>query len=484
MKMGVISQYADQVIASGAYEPLDRNYVLNKIRGLVGDEDVAVGDGRLVDQLVELAIAHGAIEDSVTDRLILNDQLFDLMTPTPTRVNARFWENYHCSPETATNNFYRLCTENNYVKVAAIKKNIEFVKKVQDGNELEITINLSKPEKDPKAIQAAAHDTAVKYPQCALCMENEGYKGRLGYASRSNHRIIRMMVGGREWGFQYSPYAYFNEHCIFLLAQHEPMEINQQTLVNLVEIEKTFPHYFVGSNADLPIVGGSMLAHEHYQGGRHTFPMMKAPIKQALDFPGYPMVTAGIVDWPMSDIRLTGSDTTALINLGSQIMQSWQNYSDPLLQINAGTEDDRHHTVTPIMHQEGDQFILDLVLRDNNTTNQYPLGIFHPHEKLWHIKKENIGLIEVMGRAILPARLKDELAEVKKYWLQEPNEIAESHLPWAQEVQARQTITADNADEVLEQEVAQVFSDVLADAGVFKRDADGDAGWQRFIEQL
>ena len=296
MKMGVISQYADQVIASGAYEPLDRNYVLNKIRGLVGDEDVAVGDGRLVDQLVELAIAHGAIEDSVTDRLILNDQLFDLMTPTPTRVNARFWEDYHCSPETATNNFYRLCTENNYVKVAAIKKNIEFVKKVQDGNELEITINLSKPEKDPKAIQAAAHDTAVKYPQCALCMENEGYKGRLGYASRSNHRIIRMMVGGREWGFQYSPYAYFNEHCIFLLAQHEPMEINQQTLVNLVEIEKTFPHYFVGSNADLPIVGGSMLAHEHYQGGRHTFPMMKAPIKQALDFPGYPMVTAGI-EW-------------------------------------------------------------------------------------------------------------------------------------------------------------------------------------------
>ena len=212
--------------------------------------------------------------------------------------------------------------------------------------------------------------------------------------------------------------------------------------------------------------------------------MMKAPIKQELTFSDYPMVTAGIVDWPMSDLRLTSSDTTALVNLGSHIMRTWQNYSDPSLQINAGTADDRHHTVTPIMHRDGDQFILDLVLRDNNTTNQYPLGIFHPHEKLWHIKKENIGLIEVMGRAILPARLKDELAEVKKYWLQEPNKIAESHLPWAQEVQARQTITADNVETVLEQEVAQVFSDVLADAGVFKRNADGEAGWQRFIQQL
>ncbi len=482
--MKLMEQYADKVIASGAYEPLDRIYVLNKIRGFAGDEDVEAKDNEpLVSQLVDLAVKRGKIEDGQTEREILNDQLYDLMTPRPSVVNHEFWEKYQQSPDTATNWFYNLCTSNDYVKVAAIKKNVVFDKPTKYGN-LEITINLSKPEKDPKAIAAAAHDTKKKYPQCALCMENEGYKGRLGQAARSNHRIIRMMIGGHKWGFQYSPYAYFNEHCIFLDSKHEPMKINRQTLINLVEIEKQLPAYFVGSNADLPIVGGSMLAHEHYQGGRHSFPMMKAAIKQPLEFKDYPEVEAGIVNWPMSDIRLTSADTTQLIDLGTHIIDVWDHYSDESLDIKAFDGNTRHHTVTPIMHRDGEKFVLDLVLRDNNTSDKYPLGIFHPHEKLWHIKKENIGLIEVMGRAILPARLKSELAEVKKFWLGQDNQIADSHLPWAKEIQAKMTITPDNVDEVMEQELANVFANVLENAGVFKDDAAGQAGWSRFIEKL
>ena len=482
--MKLMEKFADQVIASGTYEPLDRIYVLNKIRGFVGDEDVeAKDDEPVVSQLVDLAVKRGKIDDGQTAKEILNDQLYDLMTPTPSVVNHKFWEKYQQSPSTATDWFYNLCTSNDYVKVAAIKKNVVFDKPTKYGN-LEITINLSKPEKDPKAIAAAAHDTAKKYPQCALCMENEGYKGRLGQAARSNHRIIRITVGGQQWGFQYSPYAYFHEHCIFLDSKHEPMKINRQTLINLVEIEKQFPDYFVGSNADLPIVGGSMLAHEHYQGGKHIFPMMKASIKKELHFAEYPAVDAGIVNWPMSDIRLTSTDTEQLIDLGTYIIKVWDQYSDESLNIKAFDGQGRHHTVTPIMHREGDKFVLDLVLRDNNTNNEYPLGIFHPHKKLWHIKKENIGLIEVMGRAILPARLKDELNEVKKFWLGAENKIADSHLPWAKEVQSGINITADNVDEVMEQELANVFANVLENAGVFKDEAAGNEGWQRFVDAL
>lgn len=483
--MGLIDKFADQVVAGGRYEALDKIYVSNQLRALVGDDDVTGADDQpLVQQLVELAVQRGKIDDSPTAREILNDQLYDFLTPTPSQVNRYFWNRYAQAPQKATDWFYHLCTSNDYVKVSAIKKNVVFSHQVKGGNQLEITINLSKPEKDPKAIAAAAHEKAHKYPACVLCMQNEGYRGRLGQAARSNHRIIRMMIGGHPCGFQYSPYAYFNEHCIFLDAVHEPMQINQQTLVNLVEIEKMFPHYFVGSNADLPIVGGSLLAHEHYQGGRHVFPMMKAAIKQPLDFPHYPQVDAGIVDWPMSDIRLSSQDATALVALGTHIINTWNHYDDPDLSIKAFDGQVRHHTVTPIMHRDGERFILDLVLRDNNTNEQYPLGIFHPHQDKWHIKKENIGLIEVMGRAILPARLKNELGEVKKYWLGQDNQIDDSHLPWAQAVQSHHQISADNVDEVLQAELAQVFADVLADAGVFKNDAAGQAGWQRFIKDL
>lgn len=388
------------------------------------------------------------------------------------------------SSEKATDWFYKLCVDNNYVKKEAIARNIVFDGTSSKGHGLEITINLSKPEKDPKAIAAAAHATGKKYPQCALCLENEGYIGGYGKNARSNLRIIRINVGGRPWGFQYSPYAYFNEHCIFLDEKHIPMVINQQTLINLVDIEKQFPKYFVGSNADLPIVGGSMLAHEHYQGGRHIFPMMKAKVKKAVKFNNYPDVEAGIVDWPMSDLRLSSDNSLALIDLGSQIIKFWDHYSDEKRHIKAFDGETRHHTVTPIMHREGKKFILDLVLRDNNISEQYPLGIFHPHEKLWHIKKENIGLIEVMGRAILPGRLKSELEEVKKYLLDQDNQMAESHKEWADELKQNNQITAANVENILHQGLVEVFEEVLQCAGVFKNNADGDQGWQEFIDAL
>ena len=483
--MQLIEEFTQKAIHSGRFQPLDRIYVANKVRSLVGDEDVAVKDDEsLVQQLVDLAVRRGKIEDGPTAREILNDQLYDLLTPLPSTVNRLFWEKHEESSQKATDWFYQLCTHNDYVKTSAIKKNVVFKHAVKDGNELEITINLSKPEKDPKAIAAAAHSKDKKYPQCVLCMENEGYLGRLGHAARSNHRIVRLTLGGKQWGMQYSPYAYFNEHCIFLDAKHEPMQINQQTLVNLVEIEKLFPQYFVGSNADLPIVGGSLLSHEHYQGGRHVFPMMKAKIKEPLSFKEFPDVEAGIVDWPMSDIRLTSDNTTSLINLGAHIINIWDHYSDLKLQLIATTDGVRHHTVTPIMHRDHEKFVLDLVLRDNNTSKDYPLGIFHPHQEYWHIKKENIGLIEVMGRAILPARLKSELAEVKKFWLGQPNQIADAHLSWAKAVAQKNKINAANVDEIMETELAQVFANVLANAGVFKDDAAGQAGWQRFIQKL
>ena len=482
--MKVIEKFADEVINSGAYEPLDRVYVINKIRGLVGDHDEEENDKPAAKQLVDLAVKNEKIPDDITSREVLNDQLYDLATPTPSKTNSIFWQKMQKSSEKATDWFYKLCEDNNYVKKEAIAKNVVFSGTSSKGHGLEITINLSKPEKDPKAIAAAAHATGKKYPQCALCLENEGYLGGYGKNARSNLRIIRMNIAGRPWGFQYSPYAYFNEHCIFLDQKHIPMVINEQTLINLVEIEKIFPHYFVGSNADLPIVGGSMLAHEHYQGGRHTFPMMKAKIKKEVIFDKYPDVKVGIVDWPMSDLRLISKNSLALISLGSKIIDFWDRYSDQDRQITAFDGKTRHHTVTPIMHRDGEKFVLDLVLRDNNTSDKYPLGIFHPHSELWHIKKENIGLIEVMGRAILPGRLKKELEEVKKYLLDENNEIAESHLAWAQEIKANHQITSENVDSILQQALVEVFDQVLECAGVFKNNENGEAGWQKFTEAL
>lgn len=485
--MTSLDQFVTAVIASPSqYTELDRIYVHNRVLGLVGEGDpIAASDDQLTsltDALVKTAIQNGKIEATQSDEDILADQLMDLVTPLPSVLNQRFWDKYQVSPQTATDYFFNLSKANDYIKTRAIAKNVVFPAKTPFGD-LEITINLSKPEKDPKAIAAARNQPQDGYPLCQLCMQNEGYLGRLGYPARSNHRIIRLTLGGNTWGFQYSPYAYFNEHSIFLDQEHRPMVINRQTFTNLLEIVQQFPHYFVGSNADLPIVGGSMLSHEHYQGGRHEFPMMKAPIARTIDL-GIAGVKAGIVKWPMSTIRLTSQDLVALTDAVVKIHETWKNYSDESVDVRAYTDGTRHHTTTPIARKVGDDYVLDIVLRDNQTSAEFPDGIFHPHQDVQHIKKENIGLIEVMGRAILPARLKTELAEVGKYLLDQPNQMVAMHQAWADQLKATNTITADNVTTVIDTAVGNVFARVLADAGVFKWDDAGEAAFDRFVAAM
>ncbi|WP_283678043.1 UDP-glucose--hexose-1-phosphate uridylyltransferase [Lentilactobacillus sp. Marseille-Q4993] len=482
-----VDKFIEFIVDSDSpYQDVDRVYVRNLIYRLIGDGDgEATTDTEVVDvanDLVNLAIIHGKIEDSITNREILEDQLMDLLTPIPSKVNEIFWNKYQVSPKAATDYFYKLSQFNDYIKTRAIAKNISYETKTDYGN-LEITINLSKPEKDPKAIAAAGKKKATSYPVGPLAIENEGYLGRLGYAARSNHRVIRMMIGGQLWGFQYSPYAYFGEHAIFLNLKHVPMAINHQTFVNLTDIIRQFPEYFVGSNADLPIVGGSLLAQDHYQGGRHSFPMMKAKIDRKVDL-GIDGLDAGIVKWPMATIRLESEDQTKVVEAATKIFASWKEYSDESVDIRAYTDGTRHHTVTPIAHRNGDKYVLDVVLRDNQTSAEYPDGIFHPHKDVQHIKKENIGLIEVMGRAILPARLKEEMKEVQNYLIGKDNNIADYHKEWADQIKANNDLTESNVEEVVDREVGLVFSRVLEDAGVFKWDDKGQKAFDKFISQI
>ncbi len=480
--MSCVDKFVDQIItADNDYQELDRIYLYNRICALVGDDNHQENDD-LKTALIETAIKNQKIDGSQTAKEILNDQLMDFITPLPSKVNQKFWNLYQASPETATNYFYQLSQQNDYIKTKAIAKNISYDVKTNYGN-LEITINLSKPEKDPKAIAAAGRQVQTGYPKCQLCMENEGYLGRLGYPARSNHRIIRFTLGGQTWGFQYSPYAYFNEHAIFLNQIHQPMIINQHTFNNLLEIIRLFPQYFVGSNADLPIVGGSMLSHDHYQGGRHVFPMMKAPIEREIEMP-IDGVKAGIVKWPLSTIRLTSKNPEELVKAATLIHENWMNYSDETVDVRAYTNETRHHTVTPIAYRQDNDYILDIVLRDNQTSAKYPDGIFHPHQDVQHIKKENIGLIEVMGRAILPARLKTELKEVERYLLKQPNKMAEYHKTWADELQTKYNFTDDNVSEIVDKEAGLVFKRVLEDAGVFKWNDQGQAAFDKFIGSL
>ena len=379
--MKLMEEYADKVIASGAYKPLDRMYGRNKIRALVGDEDgEAQDDQPLVAQLVDLVVKHGQIEDGQTAREILNDQLYDLMTPRPSVVNSTFWEKYQQSPETATDWFYKLCTSNDYVKVAAIKKNVVFDKPTKYGN-LEITINLSKPEKDPKAIAAAKLAPQSGYPKCQLCAENEGYAGRMNHPARQNHRIIPITINNTPWFLQYSPYVYYNEHCIAFNSRHTPMKIERATFEKLLSFVDQFPHYFVGSNADLPIVGGSILSHDHFQGGHYAFAMEKAPVETEVRFTGFEDVQAGIVKWPMSVLRLRCADSVRLVELADKILKAWRGYTDESAFIFAETDGTPHNTITPIARRKGEDFELDLVLRNNITTAEHPLGVYHPHAK-------------------------------------------------------------------------------------------------------
>ncbi|WP_412989133.1 UDP-glucose--hexose-1-phosphate uridylyltransferase [Pediococcus siamensis] len=484
----LVAQFADKIIEQKTYHEMDRRYLINRLYALVGERPLAgVPETtdllQLHDLLVAMAVQNGKIQDNVTEREILGTNLMAFLTPTPYQVNAKFWDLYQHSADQATAYFYGLSQQNDYIKTRAIAKNVVFPVATEYGK-LEITINLSKPEKDPRAIALAQTQRSTTYPKCQLCLENEGYDGRVGYPARGNHRVIRLQLDGETWGFQYSPYAYFAEHCIFISEIHRPMHIDHATFQNLVAITKLFPNYFVGSNADLPIVGGSMLSHDHYQGGKHDFPMAIAPVERPIRLRHFATVQAGIVKWPMSVIRLTSTSETDLVAAADHILAVWQRYDDLQRNIRHATHGINHHTITPIVRRKGTAFEMDLVLRDNQTSSQYPDGIFHPHQDVQHIKKENIGLIEVMGRAILPARLKAELQEVARYLLAQPNEMKAYHKPWADQMQATHHITAKNVTAVIDEAVGQVFLRVLEDAGVFKRTPDGQQGFDLFIQAV
>ena len=488
--MTLVETFVTKVIAESTFEELDRIYLTNRVLALVGDEvlDVETDQDNLIDlkdQLVEEAVRLETIEDSQASREILGADLMDLVTPCPSQVNRDFWSTYAQSPEQAIADFYQLSQKNDYIKLKAIAKNIAY-RVPSDYGELEITINLSKPEKDPKEIAAAKLVKSSNYPQCQLCMENEGYHGRVNHPARSNHRIIRFDISGQEWGFQYSPYAYFNEHCIFLDSQHRPMAISRQSFERLLAIVEQFPGYFAGSNADLPIVGGSILTHDHYQGGRHVFPMEVAPIQKCFTFDGFESVKAGIVQWPMSVIRLTSNSKEDLTNLAEKILLAWRRYSDPSVQVLAESNGTPHHTITPIARKRDGQFELDLVLRDNQTSPEHPDGIYHPHKDVQHIKKENIGLIDVMGLAILPPRLKEEVEQVAAYLVGEEVSVATYHQEWADELkESNPRLTdKDHALEIVQESVGKIFARVLEDAGVYKQTEEGQAAFMRFVEQV
>lgn len=485
--MDLIRKFVEQVIEKSDYTELDKYYLYNHVLHLVGKCEKECQEASIIDvkdALVEQAVLNQKIDDLSSSKDSLGCELMGLITPIPSVLNQRFNEMYAQDKKRAIADFYELSKSNDYVKTKAIAKNIYFKTPTDYGN-LEITINLSKPEKDPKQIALAKKLAPSGYPLCQLCMENEGYYGRVDHPARTNHRIVRFNLGEEVWGFQYSPYAYFNEHCIFLDGKHEPMVISKETFSNLLEIVEKFPGYFAGSNADLPIVGGSILTHEHYQGGRHVFAMEEAPVEKSFRFAGFENVSAGIVKWPMSVIRLNGSDKAELVALSAKILDSWRKYSDEKVNVKAFDGDVLHHTITPIARMKNGNYELDLVLRDNQTSEEYPDGIFHPHKDVQHIKKENIGLIEVMGLAILPPRLKDELAEVGKHILGTSNEMKEYHRVWADEIkQNHPEATAENITEIVNQETGRVFARVLEDAGVYKRNKQGQEAFMRFVENV
>ena len=485
----VIDNFVEQVIQSGLYKPMDYSYVKNRVLALVGEEGANTPTSetdikKLKDMLVELAETNGKVGSLAEEKDCLGAELMNFITPIPSAVNEKFWSTYQESPEKAVNDFYQLSKDNDYIKLSAIAKNIAFRAETKYGS-LEITINLSKPEKDPKAIAAEKLIKASNYPKCLLCMENEGYQGRVNYPARANHRIIRMKLGDEEWGLQYSPYSYFNEHAIFLNTKHIPMAITPKTFEQLLEIVDIIPGYFAGSNADLPIAGGSILSHNHYQGGKYVFPMEVAECETNFVFSGFEDIQAGIVKWPMSVLRLRGTNKQRIVELASKILKSWQGYTDLEADIIAATGEVPHHTITPIARVVDGQFEMDLVLRDNHTSELHPDGVYHPHKDVQHIKKENIGLIEVMGLAILPPRLKTELEEVEKYLLGKENAIADYHLEWADQLKEKYpNVKEEEINSVVQHEVGQVFARVLEDAGVYKNTPFGHEAFMRFVKSV
>lgn len=455
------------------------------------DPDCCLDDIVLEDVLKDLldeAVTRGLIEDSITYKDLFDTKIMNCLMPRPAQVQDVFWKKYAESPEAATDYYYKLSQDSDYIRRYRIRKDRKWTVDTEYGT-LDITINLSKPEKDPKAIAAAGKAKSSSYPKCLLCIENEGYAGRTNHPARENHRIIPITIQNSRWGMQYSPYVYYNEHCIVFNGQHVPMKIDRSAFAKLFDFVKLFPHYFLGSNADLPIVGGSILSHDHFQGGNYTFAMAKAPVIENFTVEGYEDVTAGIVKWPLSVIRLQGPDTERIIDLAEHILNAWRGYTDEEAFIFAETDGTPHNTITPIARKRGDLFELDLTLRNNITTEEHPLGVYHPHDKLHHIKKENIGLIEVMGLAVLPARLKGEMELLSEYILEKKdirsNESIAKHADWVDEfLPSYEDINEDNITEILEKEVGKVFCQVLEDAGVYKCTEEGLAAFHRFIGTL
>ena len=470
-------------LEKGLFDRRDTVYITNRILEILGldsfdchENFTSVDLEETLKEILDFAVEKGLIEDTITQRDLFDTKVMAALLPRPSEVTNKFYSLYAESPKTATDYFYKLSCDSDYIRRYRIKKDVKWVTSTEYGD-LDITINLSKPEKDPKAIAAAKNAKQVGYPKCLLCRECEGYAGRIDFPARQNHRIIPVKINDTDWFMQYSPYVYYNEHCIVFNSEHTPMAINTATFRKLLDFVKLFPHYFVGSNADLPIVGGSILSHDHFQGGNYTFAMAKAPIDTEILFEGFSDVRAGIVKWPMSVIRLSSENSERLIELADKILSAWRGYTDEDAFIFAETDGEKHNTITPIARKVGDDFQLDLVLRNNITTKEHPMGVYHPHAELHHIKKENIGLIEVMGLAVLPARLKTEMALLKTAMLENKDlrndEVLEKHADWADEIKIKYSdINENNIDKIIEDEIGLVFSKVLEHAGVFKNKED------------
>lgn len=474
----------------------DRVFTVNRIIDALGEDSYEETNEvpperelhEILNDLTDYAVEKGMCDGGIVSRDLFDTRLMGLLMPRPSEVISEFENRYSVSPESATDWYYKLSCDSNYIRRDRIKKDRKWVFPSEYGD-IDITINLSKPEKDPKAIAAAKLMKQSGYPKCALCRENEGYAGTLTAAARENHRIIPIRINDSNWFFQYSPYVYYNEHCIVFNSQHSPMAINSDTFRKLLDFVIRFPHYFVGSNADLPIVGGSILTHDHFQGGRYQFAMAKAPIEKDVTFDGFENISAGIVKWPMACIRLASEDTNSLVALASKILAVWRGYTDEKAFIFAETNGERHNTITPIARKRNGIYELDLVLRNNITTDEHPLGVYHPHAELHHIKKENIGLIEVMGLAVLPARLKTEMQELSRAILAgenlRTNPLIEKHADWAYSfLKNHDALNAQNIDKIIENEIGRVFVNVLTDAGVYKCTEKGRAAFMRFIDSV
>ncbi|MFD4704910.1 UDP-glucose--hexose-1-phosphate uridylyltransferase [Gottfriedia sp. NPDC058432] len=488
-----IQQLIDCAIGARLVEQEDVVYVRNKILSLLRLDDFVVEESEffkkeipeLLEELIEYACTHEVIENVLDEKEILASKIMDVFITRPSTVNALFYEKYEQNPKNATDYFYKLSKNSNYIQMRQITKNINYIVNTEYGA-IDITINLSKPEKDPKQIAREKALKSTNYPKCLLCIENEGYAGRIGHPARSNHRMIHLNLTDEKWFLQYSPYIYYNEHCIVLSAEHRDMKIDRQTFLRLLKFVERFPHYFLGSNADLPIVGGSILTHDHYQGGNFEFAMAKAQNDFIFELTDFPEIQCSIIKWPMSVIRLKSGDIERLVNAGEYVLEKWKGYSDSSVNICAFTNGTPHNTITPIVRHRNGIFEMDLVLRNNRTSEEHPLGIFHPHENVHHIKKENMGLIEVMGLAVLPARLKTELQEVEKFLLNMSSDIRSYHIPWAKQLKAQydNRVNKQNVQHIVREEVGQKFLQMLENAGVFKRNEEGVGAFKRFILTL